>query len=384
MVCPRCGRELKSNPCGYCGLIIPENNLLPQTGVQQEYYYQNNGSYNPVQKHKTIAIAALILSFLGPLALIGIVLAIVDLVTDKFKQYKHTFSIVAIIVGIIVVGATSRYYSNGKETVNTEKTVSNLGKTNEATNGSSSQTKSSSGTTSTVQITSTPEPMNSIVYIGEEFGNKTIRGAVVYADLDYKDYNTVWTTINDGYKAIYIKVLMTNISNETNYVSVGDYNCYADNIAVSAEMVSGGEESYNDNIAPGRSAILGAMYIVPQNTKSIEMEYKPIGESSNKQVIIIQDESTTGTVIANNDPVTKARNSTDTSGISRIGQGDEFSNKTISGVVTNVNLDYKNYNTLWTSIPNGYKAIYVTIKVTNISKESNYVSVGDFSCAKFG
>ena len=125
------------------------------------------------------------------------------------------------------------------------------------------------------------------VGINEEFGNKTITGKVTDVDLDYKNYNDIWTTVPEDKKCVYIKIKVTNISNDTNYVSVGDFNCYVDDIAVNPELVSGGEEPYNANIDSGRSAILGALYVVPKNASSIELEYNPIGEYSERVIIKI-------------------------------------------------------------------------------------------------
>ncbi len=394
MVCPRCGHELTSNVCSYCGLDIQaNNNALQTTGAPQQqyvnqnngymnptntgaYYYNPNTNVNPIKKHKTIAIVAFVLSFLGPLALIGIILAIVDINKDKQKYYKHAFSIAAIVIGILALAGTYRLKDNfnNDDDNDVRKTVSTSGSTSESSKGTKSQT------TTTPQATPTPKPENIKVGMGEEFGNDTIKGAVVYADLDYKGYNDILTTVEKGYKAIYVKILVTNISKESNYVSVGDYKCYADNIATNAEILSGGDESYNENISPGRSAILGAMYKVPENTKSIELEYKPIGESSNRQIIVIQDESTTETKISIMDPVEKVKNSSFVTKENIINKGEEFGNKTITGVVESINLDYTDYNKYWTTIPEGYKAIYITIKVTNISNKTNYVSVGDYTC----
>lgn len=127
------------------------------------------------------------------------------------------------------------------------------------------------------------------VGINEEFGNKTITGKVLEADLDYKNYNDVWTTVPDDKKCIYIRIKVTNISNESNYVSVGDFDCYVDDIAVSPELVNGmGDDPYNENIEPGRSAILGALYVVPKNASSIELEYNPIGEYADRVIIKIK------------------------------------------------------------------------------------------------
>ena len=125
------------------------------------------------------------------------------------------------------------------------------------------------------------------VGINEEFGNKTITGKVTDVDLNYKNYNNVWTTVPDDKKCVYIKIKVTNVSNDSNYVSVGDFNCYVDDIAVDPELVSGGSEPYNENIDPGRSAILGALYVVPKNASSIELEYRPIGEYAERVIIKI-------------------------------------------------------------------------------------------------
>ncbi|MBR6321887.1 MAG: DUF4352 domain-containing protein [Lachnospiraceae bacterium] len=231
----------------------------------------------------------------------------------------------------------------------------------------------------TPEETTTEAPKDNRFKIGEEFGNRTIKGAVLSADLDYKDYGD-FTTVDEGYKAVYIRILMTNVSNSTNYVSVGDFSCYVDNVITDADMFGTGDEDYNANIAPGRSTILGAMYIVPEDEKTIELEYNPIGEFSRRQIIVVQDGSETSTRMVDDRAIEDAKNVSVSEDVDIIGIGEEFGNKTINGVVMDADLDYKGYNEFWTTIPEGYKAIYLKIKVTNISKDSNYVSVGDFSC----
>lgn len=217
------------------------------------------------------------------------------------------------------------------------------------------------------------------IAIGEEFGNKTISGVVIGADLDFKDYNDLWTTLEDGSKAVYIRIKVTNISDKSNYVSVGDFDCYVDDIITSAELVSG-KDDYNANIDPGRSAILGALYVVPTNSKNIELEYKPIGERAERQIIVIQDETTVGTQISVEEDGNKNEEVSISDKEKMIGIGDEFGNSTIIGSVIDADLNYSGYNDLWTTVEDGKKAIYIKIKVTNVSEDSNYVSVGDFDC----
>lgn len=124
--------------------------------------------------------------------------------------------------------------------------------------------------------------------INEEFGNKTITGMVTEVNMDYKGYNPIGVSVPQGSKAILIVIKVTNISKESNYVSVGDFRCYADNISVSAELFGTDKYDYNNNIDPGRSALLGACYVVPENVSTIEMQYSPIGEKADKTIIKIK------------------------------------------------------------------------------------------------
>ncbi len=127
-----------------------------------------------------------------------------------------------------------------------------------------------------------------VIGIGDEFGNKTITGVVTDADLDYTGYNEYLTSVDADHKAIYLKIKVTNQSDESNYVSVGDFRYYVDDLIVTAEMVTDTNEDYNANIDPGRSAVLGGLYVIPKDAKSIELEYNPIGENAERVVIKIQ------------------------------------------------------------------------------------------------
>lgn len=126
------------------------------------------------------------------------------------------------------------------------------------------------------------------VGINEEFGNDTIKAVVTEVNLDYKDYGEYYVKVPEGSKVIFIAIKMTNISDKRNYVSVGDFSCYVDNVAVDAEIFADSKYDYNENVDPGRAAMLGAVYIVPKNAESIELEYTPIGEKAERTIIKIK------------------------------------------------------------------------------------------------
>ena len=412
MICPNCKAMLASNAtrCHKCGQVF--NNQGNQPFVSNQYnnsynqqnsvgsgplygqsfnnqqnlgsttynnYAQgpqnfNNQSYStPPQQVKQknpssgLGIAALIFSIFGCTLIVGIILAIIDLCKKDGKSKTLSQIALGICGAWLFFGVLGIFNKNDRNTndvseITTETVTEAI---SEEMKDEDSPSEKASG------------PIK--IGIGDVFENKTISGTVIYADLDYKDYDSTWVEVPEGKKVIFIKIKVTNISDKSNYVSVGDFDCYVDNISTSAEIFSGEDDDYNDNIEPGRSAILGAMYVVSDDAKCIELEYRPLGEYSERTVVVISDESTTETILEAEEGAGDSREGV-SDDIDRIGIGDEFGNNTITGVVEDANLDYKGYDSTFTEVPEGKKAIYIKIKVTNISEESNYVSVGDFDC----
>ncbi len=120
MKCPKCGEDVTSKFC-------------PKCGTQVDYYEEPRPTVPPSsfseepqkKKHTGIGIVSFVLSFLGPLALVGLVLAIVDLVKDKTKQFKHGLSIAAIVISLFSLCIFSFMPKNSEEvdSKSTEKIV---------------------------------------------------------------------------------------------------------------------------------------------------------------------------------------------------------------------------------------------------------------------
>ncbi len=117
---------------------------------------------------------------------------------------------------------------------------------------------------STVVLDEKPMSDDGKLSIGDEFGNKTITGVVLDADLDYQDYNKLFTTLKYDQKAVYVKIKMTNTSDKSNYVSVADFKCYVDNISTNPEMITGGDEDYNANIETWDVRQFSVLYTLSQ------------------------------------------------------------------------------------------------------------------------
>ena len=117
MRCPRCGTEAgEAKFCFKCGANLQQTPPLQQQMNSNNTVYVNgvptNGRApyvsdihgNPIKKKNSgMGIAAFVLSFLGPIALVGIGLGIADLVKDKQKVNKHGFSIAALVIGCLML-----------------------------------------------------------------------------------------------------------------------------------------------------------------------------------------------------------------------------------------------------------------------------------------
>lgn len=241
--------------------------------------------------------------------LIGVILGILGLTVLK-RAEKYTAVAGLIVSGVALVfgcfwmflyipkhpGTSNLLDYASTSSSDTSSSSSNDDKPTTSSSSSPSTNTSSSSSTTNVKEEPKEEPnSNSIkdeiktVGVNEEFGNDTITGKVIDYDLDYKNYDDYWTSVPEGKKCIYIKIKVTNISSESNYVSVGDFDCYIDDVKVMPEFINGSDDDdYNNNIEPGRSAILGALYVVPENCSSIELEYNPWGEYAERVIIKIK------------------------------------------------------------------------------------------------
>ncbi len=197
--------------------------------------------------------------------LIGVILGILGLTVLK-RAEKYTAVAGLIVSGVALVfgcfwmflyipkhpGSSNLLDYASSSSSDTSSSSSNDDKPTTSSNSSSSTPSS----TTTVKEEPKEEPKETpktnevnTIGIGEEFGNDTITGKVTDVDLNYTNYNDVWTTVPEGKKCIYIKIKVTNISNDSNYVSVGDFDCYVDDVKVNPELVNGMDgDDYNNNI----------------------------------------------------------------------------------------------------------------------------------------
>ena len=112
MKCTKCGNEFEGNFCSKCGEKV--------TDKKYEDVYPNESEKI---KQSTLGIVAMILSFTGCFAIIGLILAIIDL-AKKDDTKKHTCSVIAIVVcTIILIIGIVNMDSSPKSNTETNKTI---------------------------------------------------------------------------------------------------------------------------------------------------------------------------------------------------------------------------------------------------------------------
>lgn len=110
---------------------------------------------------------------------------------------------------------------------------------------------------------------------------------ITYSDSGvYTDYNE-YLGPKEGNKIIYLKLDAENISETDTYLSMFEFSCYADDVAME-DYIYGQNLFSSDVISSGRK-MSGYMYFeVPKDAENIEVEYETSYWTSNKAIFIVE------------------------------------------------------------------------------------------------
>ena len=114
-----------------------------------------------------------------------------------------------------------------------------------------------------------------VVGEGESFEAQGLKVTVDDIDQDYelKDDEYGLYDLEDGYKYIATSYTFTNTGKSDAYVSIYDFDCYADNTKCEQKFISDGGDFINANLSAGREVSFTTFYAVPEDAESIELEY---------------------------------------------------------------------------------------------------------------
>lgn len=201
------------------------------------------------KKQNGLGIAGFILSLIGCTSVLGVILSIVALITGKGK--KNGLAIAGLIIGLIWCGFGALFMA-GAFAVSEEN--------------SAKITSTESGKEETVKADT---DSNNRVKVGETFTKDKLSVTLLSVEDNYSEqYNEP----KEGYKIFKATFKCENNADYEQYVSIYDFKCYADNTSCEEKYL--GDSSFiNENLATGRNVTYDVFFEVPENAKSIELEY---------------------------------------------------------------------------------------------------------------
>lgn len=296
MNCYKCGKEMRVVPeqvatdekglpvyhrIGYCDACMSKFDI--DILEQQKNQTVQSNQKPPKKKQSTLSTLAAVFSVLTFTVPFAIILAIIDIATGDKKNKLHTGSWFAIIWCVLVIVA----YASG---------VGNKENTN-VSNNTSVQTTASEPVkeiaTKKESVEPTEQPVdetNNVISPGYTFDADGLQVTINDFDLNFTDYEDEygWNTPADGTKYIMIDVSYQNNSKEDKYVSIYDFQCYADDTDCEQNYSVVDNSSLNANISSGRKTSYKIAFVVPQDAQSIELEYETNIWTGHKEVLKLQ------------------------------------------------------------------------------------------------
>lgn len=229
--------------------------------------------------HSLLSAVALLLSIIIYTFPVGLILAITDLRKKDFN-YDHVCSILALCTIpfhiLVALMLANTYFSNPYHaTALTDAYISY--------NESRSEAK---------EVLSEL----SIASPGDTFDTGSLLITLNDYDLDFTDYTAPHSSMipKDGWKYLMVDVTYTNYSSDYHTVHRNDLKCYADYLFSMTDYdldqnpVFTLEYSNPPDLWPGATLNFRIYYQIPTVTKSVDLEYKYNGSSSEKGYIRLQ------------------------------------------------------------------------------------------------
>lgn len=296
MNCYKCGKEMRVVPeqvatdekglpvyhrIGYCDACMSKFDI--DILEQQKNQTVQSNQKPPKKKQSTLSTLAAVFSVLTFTVPVAIILAIIDIATGDKKNKLHTGSWFAIIWCVLVIVAYASGVEN-KENTNVSNNTSVQTTTSEPVKEIATQKESVEPTEQPVDET------NNVISPGYTFDADGLQVTINDFDLEFTDYEDEygWNAPADGTKYIMIDVSYQNNSKDDKYVSIYDFQCYADDTDCEQNYSVVDSSSLNANLSSGRKTSYKIAFVVPQDAQSIELEYETNIWTGHKEVLKLQ------------------------------------------------------------------------------------------------
>lgn len=272
--------------CNKCNTENPENSKFctncgePLQNVSGAYQQNFNNAPNNQQKepfYKKTWFVVLMCIFLPP---VGLVLLWVS------KKPRNMVG--RIVLTVILALWTIAVLPVGDEDV--ETTTENT-QTQEVVKEDNSEEEEKKEEAQDIEDPKEKETEQSnVLTVGSSFEKSGLKITVNEASTDFQDYENEygWNTPTDGMKYIMVSFTFDNTGDSDEYVSIYDFDCYADNTNMEQVYTLDDSDFINTNLSPGRNISFKTYYEVPVSAQSIELEYETNAWTGKKVVIKLQ------------------------------------------------------------------------------------------------
>ena len=178
------------------------------------------------------------------------------------KQKKGLVSKIIIVFAVLVIIGSAL----GDDTDDSDQKVSN--------NTTVSESPDTKGETSNDAEES--KESDNVMTVGSSFTVGDLKVTINDADTNFTDYEDDYgfNAPDDGMKYIMASFTFENIGESGDeYVSIYDFDCYADNASCKQVYTLDDNDFINTNLSAGRSVSFKTYYAVPSDSESIELEY---------------------------------------------------------------------------------------------------------------
>lgn len=289
MICKQCNNELRIVPeevgvdakgmpiyhrFGYCDTCMQKIDLDETTNSNVINSVSSTTTPNPTstkKKQSTLSVLAAIFAFFTCTCFIGLILGIIDIAMND-KSKKHTGSWFAVIfTGIIIMIGGIGLFSSSSDDSDDENT------------------KNPTKVVTSLKPEENTAQDNNEISSGGSFTANDLKVTINEIDTNYTEYDNQYGLhdLDEGYKFIKLSFTYENNGKDDSYVSIYDYDCYADG-ALCEQYYSFGGDFINANLSSGRNVSFDTYYVVPDNSKNIELEYTTNVWTDEKIIIKVQ------------------------------------------------------------------------------------------------
>lgn len=293
MKCERCGNELRlgneqvgidqnQKPVIHQFAYCDNCRMKWDLSLQQQNYNNMQDKSVPIKKTESVCgIIGMILSFVSCtwiIAIPAIILCIVGVCSKKKKSVCGTIGLVVSII-MFLIGILAPIYLGYVNEAKEENGVieENISIEND------NQSETEKDTENNI------EQDDGIILVGESFNVDGLKITFNEANTNFTDYEDEygWYAPDEGIKYVMASFTYFNSSDSDKYVSIYDFDCYADG-SVCEQNYSFGSDFINANISSGRNVSFEVYFEVPVDCNEIELEYETNVWTGEKVIIKLQ------------------------------------------------------------------------------------------------